>query len=102
VAGQLFHLTLGFAVELKPDPTALPGTSLGQKAVNGLAALVMIATVLAFLVGLAQVAWSSSMNNPAAASAGKRRVLISIAVFLAIGAGTAILNFAMKMGESVK
>jgi hypothetical protein len=54
VAGQLSDLALGFAVSLKPDPTALPGTSLSQKAVNGLVALVMIAVVVATLDGLVQ------------------------------------------------
>jgi hypothetical protein len=102
VAGPLPDLVLGFAVSLKPDPTALPGTSLGQKAVNGLVALVMIAVVLAGLVGLAQWAWSSSNNNPHGASAGKKRVALCVAVFFAVGAGTAILDFATKMGEQVK
>jgi hypothetical protein len=102
VAGPLPDLALGFAISLKPDPTALPGTSLGQKAVNGLVALVMIAVVLAALVGLAQWVWGSSHNNPAGASAGKKRVALAVAVFFAIGAGEAILTFATKMGESVK
>jgi hypothetical protein len=102
VAGPLPDLLLGFAVSLKPDPTALPGTSLGQKAVNGIVALVMIAVVAAGLFGLAQWAWSSSNNNPAGASAGKRRVALCVAVFFVIGAGGAILDFAMKAGESVK
>jgi hypothetical protein len=102
VAGNLANLVLGFAVSLKPDPTALPGTSLGQKAVNGFVALTMIAVVLAGLAGLGQWVWSSSNNNPAGASAGKRRVALCVAVFFAIGAGGAILAFAMKAGESVK
>jgi hypothetical protein len=62
----------------------------------------MIAVVLAGLLGLAQWVWSSSSNNPAGATAGKHRVALCVAVFFAIGAGGAILDFAMKMGESVK
>ncbi len=102
MAGPLSDLALGFAVSLKPDPTALPGTSLGQKAVNGLVALVMIAVVIAALGGLVQWVWSGSNNNPVGASAGKKKVALAVAAFFAIGAGGAILDFAMKMGESVK
>ena len=102
MAGPLSHLLLGFAVSLKPDPTALPGTSLGQKAVDGIAALVMLGLVGAGLVGLAQWGFSSSNNNPAGASAGKRRVAICVAGFFAIGAAATILNFALKAGETVK
>lgn len=102
MAGRLPDLILGFAVSLKPDPTALPGTSLGQKVVNGGVALLMIAAVLAGLWGLAQWAWGSSSNNPHGANDGKRRVALSVAIFFALGAGTAIFDFAQKMGESVK
>lgn len=102
MAGQLSDLALGFAVSLKPDPTALPGTSLGQKAVSGVAALAMIFFALALIAGGVQWAWSNSSNNPVGAMAGKRKVGLAIAGFFLIGAGETILTFAQKMGESLK
>lgn len=102
MAGQLSDLALGFAVSLKPDPTALPGTSLGQKAVSGVAALAMIFFALALIAGALQWAWSSTSNNPVGAMSGKRKVGLAIAGFFLIGAGETILTFAQKMGESLK
>jgi Family of unknown function (DUF6112) len=102
VAGQLSDLALGFAVSLKPDPTALPGTSLGQRALGGLVSFAMIFFAIVLIVGAAQWAWSGSNNNPVGASAGKRKVGLALAGFFLIGGGEAILTFAQKMGESLK
>lgn len=102
MAGQLSDIALGFAVSLKPDPTALPGTSLGQQALGGVVSYAMLFFAAVLIVGAGQWAWSGSNNNPVGASAGKRKVGLAIAGFFLIGAGEAILTFAQKMGESLK
>ncbi len=102
MAGQLSDIALGFAVSLKPDPTALPGTSLGQQVVGGVVSYAMLFFAAVLIVGAGQWAWSGSNNNPVGASAGKRKVGLAIAGFFLIGGGEAILTFAQKLGESLK
>ncbi len=51
MAGQLSDLALGFAVSLKPDPTALPGTSLGQQALGGVVSYAMLFFAAVLIVG---------------------------------------------------
>jgi len=66
-------------VQLKPSPTALPGSAVLQQFANGLAAWALIGALIAFVVGAAMWALGSHAQNMHQSSTGRRAVITSVA-----------------------
>ena len=88
----------GLAVNVSPDPGALPGGAQLQQIVNGLAGLSLIALAGAAVVGAVVWAVSASGSNPHGILAGKRMVLVAVAGALVVGAAPALINFFQTLG----
>ena len=76
-------------VQLKPSPTALPGSAVLQQLANGLAAWALIGALVAFVVGAAMWALGSHSQNMHQSSTGRRAVITSVAAAILIGAAQA-------------
>ncbi len=90
------------AVSVKPDPSALPGTSALEKLIDGLAAVALLGCVAGVLIGAAQWALGSKSNNYSHASDGRSKVMYGLLGAFVIGAGAAIINFFYSAGQSVR
>ena len=90
------------AVNVKPNPDALPGMGALDKLVDGLAQAALLACVVGILIGAAQWAFGSRTNNYSHASDGKQKVLYALLGAFVIGAGSALINFFYSSGSAVK
>ena len=75
------------AVSVKPDPSALPGTSALEKLIDGLAAVALLGCVAGVLLGAAQWALGSKSNNYSHASDGRSKVIYGLLGAFVVGAG---------------
>ena len=90
------------AVSIKPDPTALPGSSAAQKLLDGATYYVILACVAGGLFGLAQWALGSRTSNYSQADSGKSKFIAAVLAAFLTGALAAIINFFVDAGSSVK
>jgi hypothetical protein len=89
-------------VQIKPDPSGLPGSDVLQGLLNGLAFWALLATLAGALIGAATMAIATHFNNHHWASRGKSGALVSAAAAFLIGAAAAIINFFAAAGGKVK
>ena len=90
-------------VQVRPDPSALPGGAQWQQLVNGFAGFALLG-LAATTVGGA-VWWAgaaASGNNYGGVAGGKRMVLISLVGALVVGASAALVNFFRALGGQVR
>ncbi|MGD9734937.1 MAG: DUF6112 family protein [Solirubrobacterales bacterium] len=90
------------AVSVKPDPNALPGMPAAAKLVNGLAAFILLACVVGFLLGVGQWVLGSRTSNFSQSDSGKSKVLVSVLGAFGVGAVAAIINFFLNAGTALK
>jgi hypothetical protein len=95
-------LQLAAAVNVKPNPNGLPGTSALQKLLDGVAALSLLACLAAFLVGAAQWGFGNRSHNYSQSADGKSRMLYGLGGAFAVGAAAAIINFFYDSGATVR
>src|SRR5689334_18033149 len=89
-------------VQLNPDPSGLPGSSVLQGLVDGLAFWALIAAGAAFVVGLTVWALASHGNNHHWTTRGKSGATVALLAAFGIGAAAAVLNFFYAAGGKVK
>ncbi len=89
------------AVSIKPNPSALPGTSALEKLLNGLAALALLGCVATIVIGAAQLGFGNRAGNYSQAADGKSKILYGIAGAFAVGAVSALVNFFYNAGSAV-
>jgi Family of unknown function (DUF6112) len=98
-AGSVLRLA---AVSVKPDPNGLPGMPAATKLVDGLAAFVLLACVVGFLLGVGQWVLGSKTSNFSQSDSGKSKVLVSALGAFGVGAVAAIINFFLNAGTALK
>lgn len=90
------------AVNLKPDPNALPGMPTAEKFVDGIAAFVILGCVLGGLLGIGQWVLGSRTSNYSQADSGKSKVGAAVLGAFGVGALAAIINFFVSAGGQIK
>ena len=90
------------AINVKPDPNALPGMPTAQKLVNGLAAFIILACVVGALFGIGQWVLGSRTSNFSQADSGKSKVGAAVLGAFGVGAVAAIINFFVTAGGQIK
>ncbi|ACU53171.1 conserved hypothetical protein [Acidimicrobium ferrooxidans DSM 10331] len=88
-------------VSLAPDPSALPGGSVLQTLINGLAGWALLASLAGLVIGAAVWALGAHSQNYQQAYLGRRAVLVAGAAALLVGAAPAIVNFFFHLGLGV-
>jgi len=86
-------------VTLDPSASALPGTSVLQGLINGIAFWGLLAALAGIVIGAATWALGTHSNNYQHTSSGRKAVLVSGAAALLIGAAPAVLNFLFGAGK---
>ena len=89
-------------VRVDPKSSGLPGSSVLQQLVDGLAFWALLGCLAAMIIGAAVWAFSAQSNNHHYAASGRRGLLVSAAAALAIGASAAIVNFFAEAGDKVR
>jgi hypothetical protein len=87
-------------IDINPN-TKLPGTAQLSQLVGGMMTWVLIACVLAVLVGAATWGFGSKMGHYGAAQHGRVMVLGGAVGALVAGAAVALVNFAFGVGGTV-
>lgn len=88
-------------VSLAPDPSALPGGSVLQTLINGLAGWALLASLAGLVIGAAVWALGAHSQNYQQAYLGRRAVLVAGVAALLVGAAPAIVNFFFHLGLGV-
>jgi hypothetical protein len=88
-------------VTVNPKPTGLPGSSVLQSLVDGLAFWALIACLAAMVVAAAVWAFAAHNNNHHYSANGRRGLLVAAMAALAVGAAPAIINFFADAGTKV-
>jgi hypothetical protein len=86
-------------VDLRPDPSALPGTAQLQSLVNGLAFWALIACLGAIAIGGGMWAFGGRANNYNAVGNGKTLVAGGAIGAALVGGAAAIVNFFVSVGS---
>ncbi len=89
-------------MNVKPDPTGLPGSNVLQQIVNGADAWALALTLLGAFVGAAVWALASHGNNHQYAARGRMAALVSAASALVIGAAPALVTVFQHLGATAK
>lgn len=100
----LSHLLSGLqlaAVNVKPDPHALPGGPTAETLVDGLAYFILIACAAGGLLGIGQWVFGSRSSNYSQADSGKSKVIAAVLGAFGVGALAAIINFFVSAGSTV-
>lgn len=90
------------AVSARPSLTALPGSNVLQKLVNGVEGWALVLALLGAFVGAAIWALATHSHNPHHASRGRVAALVSGASALLIGAAPGLVNFFEHLGSTAK
>jgi MFS family permease len=90
------------AVSMTPDPNALPGAPALQTLTNGIGAWALVAALVGMIVGAVAWALGHYSQNYHQAYSGRKGVLISGAAALLIGAAPSVINFFLRLGQSVQ
>lgn len=88
-------------VNLRPDPSGLPGGEVLQNLTNGIAGFALILCLMGLVVGAAMWGLGSNSSNFQQTLVGKRACGVCALAALLIGAAAAIINFFYGAGQSV-
>lgn len=89
-------------VSVAPKAKGLPGSSVLQGLIDGLAFWGLLACLVGVIIGAGTWAWAAHSNNHHYSANGRRGLLVSAVAALAIGASAAIVNFFAEQGGKVK
>jgi uncharacterized membrane protein YcjF (UPF0283 family) len=89
-------------VRVDPKANGLPGSSVLQNLIDGLAFWGLLACLGGVIIGAAVWAWAAHSNNHHYSANGRRGLLVSAVAALAIGASAAIVNFFAEQGGKVR
>jgi Family of unknown function (DUF6112) len=90
------------AVTAHPDMTALPGSNVLQKLVDGAQAWALAVALLGAFVGAALWAVASHTQSHHYAARGRMAALISGASALVVGAAPGLVNFFEHLGTTAR
>jgi Family of unknown function (DUF6112) len=88
-------------VDVRPDPSKLPGGNVIQQLVDGLSGWALSGSLAALLISAIVWALGSNSGNYHAAGRGKTGVLIAGITALLVGAAPALINFFNQLGRQV-
>ena len=88
-------------VNLRPDPSGLPGGDVLQNLTNGIAGFALILCLMGLVIGAAMWGLGSNSSNFQQTLVGKRACGVCALAALLIGAAAAIINFFYGAGQSV-
>lgn len=88
-------------VNLRPDPSGLPGGNVLQNLTNGIAGFALILCLMGLVIGAALWGLGSNSSNFQQTLVGKRACGVCALAALLIGAAAAIINFFYGAGQSV-
>ena len=88
--------------DVNPTSSGLPGSSVLQDLVDGLAFWALLACLTGIIVAAAVWAFAAHSNNHHYSANGRRGLLVSAVAALAIGASAALVNFFAEAGDKVK
>ena len=94
-------LSAAATVNLRPDPSGLPGGSVLQDLTNGIAGFALILCLMGLVIGAAMWGLGSNSSNFQQTLVGKRACGVCALAALLIGAAAAIINFFYGAGQSV-
>jgi MFS family permease len=94
-------LLLVHEVQLNPNTSELPGSSVLQNLTNGVGGWALIAALVGLVIGAVAWAFGQHSQNYQQAYSGRKGVLISGAAALLIGAAPHVVNFFTTVGNSV-
>lgn len=89
-------------VSMTPSPTALPGSAVVQRLIDGLGWWALVLALGGLLIGAAIWAVGAHSQNYQQSYAGRRAVLVCGLAAFVIGAAPAIVNFFFNAGQAVK
>ncbi len=89
-------------VRIDPNPRGLPGSSVLQDLVNGLAFWMLLAALAGVLIGAGVWALAAHSNNHHWSAKGRSGALVSAGAALVIGGAAAIINFFADLGSQVR
>jgi hypothetical protein len=89
-------------VRVKPSSDGLPGSSVLQDLIDGLAFWGLLACLAGIIVAAAVWAFAAHTNNHHYSANGRRGLLVSAVAALSIGASAAIVNFFAEAGDKVR
>jgi hypothetical protein len=90
------------AVNVVPQPNALPGTNVLQTLADGIDSWALIASMVGVLVGAVLWAFGSYSQNYQQALNGRKGVIVSAFAALLIGAAPELINFFARSGATAK
>jgi hypothetical protein len=90
------------AVNVKPNPNALPGSSAAEKLVDGLAYFIILGCIAGALFGIGQWVLGSRTSNYSQSESGRTKVAVAVFGAFLVGALAAIINFFVSAGSAVK
>ncbi len=88
-------------VTLTPSTADLPGSSVLQSLVNGIASWALIAALASLIIGAALWAFGNHSQNTQQSSLGRRAVFTSLGASILLGAAPALINFFFASGAKV-
>jgi uncharacterized protein DUF6112 len=88
-------------VHVNPDPKSLPGSTVLQQLINGLAFWMLIAALAGVLIGAGVWGVAAHANNHHWSARGRSGALGSLAAALVIGGAGPIVNFFAELGRQV-
>lgn len=89
------------AVSLHPDSSKLPGATVLQTLVNGLAGWALLLALVGLVIGAATWAIGAHSQNYQQSYNGRRAVLVSALAALIVGAAPAVINFLFGSGTQI-
>jgi hypothetical protein len=89
-------------VHVNPKAKGLPGGSVLQNLLDGLAFWALLACLAGMIIGAGVWTWAAHSNNHHYSASGRRGVLVSAAAALVIGASAALVNFFAEQGGKVR
>jgi len=89
-------------VKVDPKARGLPGSSVLQDMIDGLAFWALLGCLAAMILGAVVWAFAAHSNNHHYSASGRRGLLVAAAAALAIGASSALVNFFAEAGDKVQ
>ena len=88
-------------VTLTPSTADLPGSSVLQSLVNGIASWALIGALASLLLGAAMWAVGNHTQNMQTSSMGRRAVITALVAAILLGPAPALINFFFASGAKV-
>ncbi len=95
------QLVLLASVTLTPNSADLPGGTVLQSLIDGVASWALLGALAALVIGSAMWAIGNQTQNMQQSSAGRRAVVTALVAAILLGAAPALINFFFTTGGKV-